>query len=183
MIKKNEPKFSNCKVKLNKITTKTGDFGETLGPGNKKYKKHDLEIEILGQLDKLNCSIGNVILHEKSRIIKALLTVLQNQIFDIGAAFFKNIDIDNNYIEFLESKIEFYNQNLPELSSFLLPQGTAYIVALHLSRCQTRETERFFWRLYWNLYDKNNFDSKNICIYLNRLSDLFFILIRKKLNQ
>lgn len=158
-------------INIDKVTTKTGDNGKTLGPGFKKISKYSSEISFLGSLDELNASIGECIFFNNNKKIKKILEKIQHQIFDIGAAFFKQIDIENEKIKFLENNIKELNEKLPALTSFLIPSGSIDIIKLHISRTITRKSESLFWG--------TNNSTKNIGIYLNRLSDLLFVLLRK----
>jgi cob(I)alamin adenosyltransferase len=158
-------------IKINKVTTKTGDGGKTYGQNGKLIDKASIDIEFLGWLDHANCSIGKILLHTHD---KELLEKIQHQIFDIGAMFYKNqCNNCEHLIEFLENTMQKLNQNLPELTSFLLPNGSEEIIALHEARCIVRHAERAFWKTKHN-------NLALIGIYLNRLSDLVFILVRKK---
>lgn len=165
-------------IKINKVTTKTGDSGNTLGPDNKRTPKSSCNIEFLGNLDELNVLIGESILYSSQAESKEILEKIQHQLFDIGGMFYsqKLRDFDN-YILFLENNIEKLNQNLKELTSFLLPKGTQEVISLHKARTKARKTERTFFSL------KDIEKVSNIGIYLNRLSDLIFIIIRKLDNE
>lgn len=173
-------------IKINKITTKTGDRGSTLGPGMKKQLKCSENINFTGKLDELNCSIGYV--HkEASKELKEIITNLQNQLFDIGACFFNQNDEDcDELIEYLAKVMEEQNTD-EELNSFLLPQGNDLILALHQSRNKARDAERSFWDTVFD-EEKNEINEKllektgKIGIYLNRLSDVFFAMIKKESN-
>jgi cob(I)alamin adenosyltransferase len=156
-------------ILINKVTTKTGDKGMTLGPKMLQYKKSDANIEFLGKLDELNTSIGEVLLYEND----ALLEEVQHQLFDIGGFFYKN-ELQNidYFIMFLEKIIAQEVENLPALDSFLLPKGSALTIALHKARCIARSAERVFFSI-------NCEDVAPIGVYLNRLSDLLFVKIRK----
>lgn len=189
-------------IKINKITTKTGDKGKTLGPGMRMLDKFDCNIEFLGNLDELNCALGFCgisrpsilsipILNIKRKKLNTLFEELQNQIFDIGAIFFKNHTQESHtnelekFIKFIEEKIEYYNKNLPTLNSFLLPSGNVFVLRLHLARVVTRRAERNFWQYIHEEFNNNSQskraqkeDMEKIGIYLNRLSDLMFAVIR-----
>jgi cob(I)alamin adenosyltransferase len=164
-------------IKINKVTTKMGDSGKTLGPRCEIIPKFDDRIEFLGKLDELNCLLGLVILDLEIDEMKKFMLGVQNQIFDIGAMFFKQISNAEKYITLLEENIEKYNENLPELDSFLLPSGSKIVVHLHLARAYARNAERKFWKA------NDSSDMKDIGIYLNRLSDLLFVFIRMHDNN
>lgn len=161
-------------ILLTKITTKTGDKGKTLGPGCKMLSKNDIKIEFFGTLDELNCAIGfaHYYLNDEN-VMQSILEKLQHEIFEIGAMFFnKKVHEISEMIKNLEEKIAQYNDALPALNSFILPQGNLSVLNLHKARCKTRNAERIFWQC--KLKEINE-----IGIYLNRLSDLLFIFIRK----
>ncbi len=179
-------------ININKVTTKTGDRGKTLGPGCQMMEKGSNLVELIGKLDELNVNIGNSIEHlkcsifkifSKNRKHKLFLQKTQDDLFDIGALFYKKdyqtaIIHIYDLIKELENKILNLNNKLPALDSFLLPTGSKLIIALHEARCRTRSAERMFWKVFnENLIDKN---LESIGIYLNRLSDFIFVLIREK---
>jgi|GEM_PF-643323 len=192
-------------IRINKVTTKTGDGGLTLGPNMKKMLKSSSSINFIGKLDELNCYVGQVVLATKCNIAlwkfyknyktRCILTELQNQLFDIGGIFFtqtnKNVlNLEKNeteiLIEFLEQNIKMYTKKTKTLDSFLLPQGNKLTVALHIARSQARATERDFWKT-WNEMKKEKKISneklenlKDIGVYLNRFSDLLFSIARKQ---
>lgn len=159
-------------MQINKVTTKIGDKGLTLGPGCKMISKNSQDIEFLGNLDELNAFIGELTLYiEKNQ--KDLINKIQNDLFDIGASFYKKTDVDKIYYETLDNIIEQYQKNPSKLTSFLLPQGSKKTIQLHIIRAITRRTERSFFKTL------NNENTPNIAIYLNRLSDVFFIFLRE----
>lgn len=159
-------------ININKVTTKQGDKGQTLGPGCKKINKNSNEIEFIGSLDEINAFLGEV--HYNLTEENELLTKIQNDIFNIGACFYKKTDINENAINFLEENIKTRNENFPPLTSFLLPQGNIQTIKLHIARVTTRKTERNFYKITENIINY-----PNMAIYLNRLSDLLFVLLRK----
>lgn len=192
-------------IRINKVTTKTGDGGLTLGPNMKKMLKNSSSINFIGRLDELNCYVGQAVLATNCNLafwkfyknykIRSILTELQNQLFDIGAIFFKQTDRTfikyekseaQILIQFLEQNIKTYTKNTKTLDSFLLPQGNKLTVALHIARSQARAAERDFWKT-WNEMKKEKKISneklenlKDIGIYLNRFSDLLFSIARKQ---
>lgn len=172
-------------ITLNKITTKQGDKGCTLGPGMKKTEKYNCNIEFLGKLDELNCTLGETFFYAKmlysdEQELISLLDNMQHQIFDIGAMFFKMDDLKAEaLISMLEKNIIELNKDLPELKSFLLQRGDQFLIAAHKTRSLCRSAERAFWATNKDLDKK----LETIGIYLNRLSDLIFILIRRKSSE
>ena len=169
-----------CMITINQVTTKTGDFGQTLGAGCEKTSKYSIDIEFLGKLDEVNCNIGFVILNTTDKNDLELLNLIQNQIFDLGSFFYKQEILDFSiWILKLEQEIERYNKSLPTLKSFLLPQGNTQTMYLHLARTGARNVERVFWSYYDNGNNKNIKNIELIGKYLNRLSDYFFTLLRR----
>lgn len=169
-------------IKINKVTTKTGDSGTTLGPGMKKTEKYNCNIDFLGNLDELNCTIGFINLYAKKKL-KKIIFEIQHQLFDIGSMFFnENAKDCENFTKYLENEINENNKNLPQLNSFLLPVGKKLSLYLHQARTLARRTERSFWAFYKKEINEKK-DIENIGIYLNRLSDLMFVLIRKNNNK
>jgi cob(I)alamin adenosyltransferase len=155
------------------VTTKIGDSGLTLGPGMKKIGKDSIDIDFLGNLDELNAHIGLIVLEIQGKELKQIFHKIQNQIFNIGANFFNRKEDRMDYmIEFLEKNIQEKNANLPDLTSFLLPQGSHLVQFLHICRCIARRAERSFWA--------SGSEEKKIGIYLNRLSDFIFVIIRNQ---
>ncbi len=175
-------------IRINKITTKTGDNGQTLGPGIRLISKFSDEIEFIGKIDELNSSLGQVLASTCKRKTKKLITEIQHQLFDIGSMFFKKDAIDcDKFIQFLEEKIIEYSKNVKALDSFLLPQGGLFkkriVSSLHVARSCARSAERSFWKTVINhceIEPTEKLISLNmIGVYLNRLSDLLFAIIRK----
>lgn len=190
-------------IKINKVTTKQGDSGLTLSPGCVLSSKASCSIEFLGKLDELNCLVGNALANigcfenlfstflnfsNRSNLLlhKKLLKNLQHDLFDIGAMFYKqNAQNCLELIQEIEQNTKKINDNLPELNSFLLPRGSKFVVALHLVRAATRDCERCFWKhiedVKKNNYEKSEIDKLlPIGVFLNRLSDLIFVIIRTK---
>lgn len=159
-----------------------GDSGFSIlfGTG-KKTRKDDVQFEVLGTLDELNSNIGYVCSIVRQEDIKKLLFEISNHIFTIQA----NIAVEKNYssskipefkaenVRFIEENIMKYEKNLSELSNFILPFGTQQAAYFHICRTLTRRLERRI-----SSYASNSEVDKSIQSYINRLSDLFFILAR-----
>ncbi|MCB9217871.1 MAG: cob(I)yrinic acid a,c-diamide adenosyltransferase [Ignavibacteriales bacterium] len=164
-----------------KIYTKTGDDGNTSLFGGERVKKNNLRIEAYGSIDELNASLGLVIANKASKETSEILEFLQNTLFRIGAelATPENvksnaiIEISSEEIEKLEKLIDKFDSNLPELKHFILPGGSISSSFLHFSRTICRRAERKIVELI-EIEKINN----NILIFINRLSDLLFILAR-----
>jgi cob(I)alamin adenosyltransferase len=166
-----------------KIYTKTGDYGETGLLGGERVPKDDLRIEAIGTLDELNSVLGVAINEIKNDEIIITLRNIQNQLFDVAADLALPISKENeklivkrissDYYENIENEIDYFNSHLTELKNFILPGGTKGSSYLHLARTVCRRAERKIVKL------KKSVDiGNNIIIYLNRLSDLFFVLAR-----
>ena len=173
-----------------KIYTKTGDNGSTSLVGGKRVQKHHLLVEAYGTVDELNASLGLIFLcldNKKDENvfndIKVLIRGIQNDLFDLGADLstpiskakpsYKPLRITNNQIKKIEEKIDEYNDELKPLNSFILPGGSEAASLLHLSRTVARRAERDV-----SLLSCEEEINKNSLVYLNRLSDLLFVLSR-----
>jgi cob(I)alamin adenosyltransferase len=171
-------------VVLNKIYTKTGDDGTTgLGNGERR-KKDDTRIEAYGTVDELNALLGVTRLHtQEDADIDAVLGRIQNDLFDLGADLctpetdepldYEPLRITQKQVDDLEADIDHFNKGLPTLRSFVLPGGTVAAAHLHHARTVARRAERFVIKAA--AHEPIN---KAACLYLNRLSDLFFVLSR-----
>jgi cob(I)alamin adenosyltransferase len=166
-----------------KIYTKTGDKGETGLLGGERVAKSSLRIEAYGTIDELNSFIGLASFEVKNDEIKRLLEIIQNDLFDIGsdlAAPFNDktgkMDIkrieDQKYIK-LESEIDRFEEKLEPLRNFILPGGSRGASLLHICRTVCRRAERLVTAL-----KSAESINENIIVYLNRLSDLMFVLSR-----
>lgn len=170
-------------VRLTRIYTRTGDKGETsLGSGERVLKSHD-RIQAIGEVDEANAAIGWArIIAPKA--INTLLERIQNDLFDLGADLCipevkdssrsnRALRIASSQVDFLENKIDAYNQKLKPLSSFILPGGSKAGAALHLARTIVRRAER----CVIHLHQSQSINPEAIK-YLNRLSDLLFVMCR-----
>jgi len=172
-------------VKLNKIYTKTGDDGTTGLVRGPRRSKADLRVEAYGTVDEANSFIGMARLHTQSMPkLDRLLARIQNDLFDLGSDLATpgadpegstpSLRIRAAQAEWLEQQIDAYNEALEPLKSFVLPGGTPLAVALHLARTVTRRAERLVVALMAVEPDVN----QPVLIYLNRLSDLMFVMAR-----
>jgi cob(I)alamin adenosyltransferase len=180
-----ERERASSTVHLTRIYTRTGDDGTTALGDMSRVAKTDHRVAAYGDVDEANCTIGLALatggLDED---VSALLTRIQNELFDVGADLCSPIveapkwaalRIDSGYVDDLETACDSYNSRLATLDSFSLPGGTAGAAALHLARTVTRRAERSVWALIEAEPDATN----PLCAaYLNRLSDLLFILGR-----
>lgn len=166
-----------------KIYTKTGDLGETGLFGGERVSKDSLRIEAYGTVDELNSILGIAVADVTGNGVKELLQDIQNRLFNLGSDLAtpdteknKKLNIarvPDEYISSIEQAIDFYNDKMPELRYFILPGGSRGAAYLHLARTVCRRAERRVVAL--NMGEEIN---KNIVIFLNRLSDLFFVLAR-----
>ncbi len=172
-------------VNLTRIYTRTGDGGETRLGDMSLTTKTDLRLQAYADVDEANAHIGLALtLGGLDADVVTLLTTVQNDLFDVGADFctpvvaepeFPPLRIEQAYVDRLEAWCDEYNETLPKLRSFILNGGTPGGAHLHVARTVTRRAERSGWAAY-----QEHADSMNVLAlkYLNRLSDLLFILAR-----
>lgn len=162
--------------RLSKIYTRTGDDGTTgLGDGQ-RVPKDSLRVGAYGAVDELNSAIGLILATEVLRpAITDCLTRVQNQLFDLGGELClpdaKVITDDS--VRGLEATLDKFNADLPPLKDFVLPGGTREAATCHLARTICRRAERRAWQLS-RTEAVNEYSLK----YLNRLSDLLFVVAR-----
>jgi cob(I)alamin adenosyltransferase len=162
--------------RLSRIYTRTGDTGTTgLGDGS-RVPKDNPRVEAYGEVDELNCVIGMVLaLPRLPRAIVTCLTELQHDLFDLGGEL--SIPghrlIHDAAIDRLESALDDFNAGLPALKEFILPGGGRAAAACHLARAVCRRAERRVWTLM-----RTEQVAPQVPRYLNRLSDLLFVLAR-----
>lgn len=172
-------------VKLNKIYTRTGDDGTTGLVRGPRRMKYDLRVEAFGTVDEANSCIGMARLHTGAMPkLDRVLARIQNDMFDVGSDLATpgpdpegapaSLRITPVQAEWVEQQIDFYNEPLQPLTSFVLPGGTPLAAALHLARTVTRRAERLVVELIAREPDVN----AAALVYLNRLSDLLFVLAR-----
>lgn len=163
-------------VQITRIYTRSGDKGRSsLGDGTRR-KKSDVRFETIGSIDEINAHFGLIFL-EVSEPLQKLIRHIQNDLFDLGADLAvpqgEALRIDIRQVEFLEDQIDMFNDKLDPLNSFVLPGGTKASALMHVARTVTRRAERSMVHL--NEYELVN---GNALKYLNRLSDLLFVLCR-----
>ena len=161
--------------RLGKIYTRTGDEGTTGLADGSRVDKDSLRVVAMGEVDELNSHIGAILLCELPTNGKAILTDVQHALFDIGGELaipgFESVTA--SYVENLENALDAWNDELPPLKEFILPGGGAAAVAAHIARSICRRAERSFVALART--EAMNEHSRR---YLNRLSDLLFVLAR-----
>jgi len=165
-----------------KIYTKTGDEGQTGLFGGPRVRKDDLRIETYGTVDELNAVLGLARTESLPLDMLDLLGRIQSQLFDVGAelatpdpAAHGLVGVDQASIQRLEDEIDRYEADLAPLKMFILPGGTRGAALLHLARTVCRRAER---RLVTLQAESAAPISGLLVIYLNRLSDLLFVLAR-----
>ena len=166
-------------VKLDVITTRGGDGGETsLGDGA-RVRKDAARIEAIGAVDEANAALGLLRLHTAGAD-DAVLAKLQNGLFDLGADLCvpgegdARLRIGEGHLRGLDAAIAEMNAGLPPLASFVLPGGTPAAAAAHMARTLARRAERAAVRLA-----AEEPVNPDVVRYLNRLSDLLFVLGRR----
>ncbi len=167
-------------VRLTRIYTRGGDAGETsLGDGS-RVQKTDPRIEAYGTVDELNSAVGLVLAAAPPAEMVAWLERVQNELFDLGADLSVPIDdtrerlrVTDDQVAWLEGACDTVNDRLEPLRSFVLPGGTEVASRLHLARTVCRRAERLAVAL-----SQESPVNPAALAYLNRLSDLLFILAR-----
>jgi cob(I)alamin adenosyltransferase len=158
-------------VRLTRIYTKTGDDGGTSLANNLRTHKTSPIVEAIGAVDEANSAIGMA-----TEYYNDIIERVQNDLFDLGAdlAGSKSMTISEDRITYLENVIDDYNSYLEPLNSFVLPTG-----ALHNARTIVRRAERAVWMAIEIHGHNDDYEiNKNIPVYLNRLSDLLFVMAR-----
>jgi cob(I)alamin adenosyltransferase len=166
-------------VRLTRIYTRGGDAGETsLGDGT-RVSKLDPRITAYGAVDELNSQVGVVLAGECPGSIRDVLDRVQNELFDLGADLSVPVEregrlrVTQAQVDALEHDCDSFNADLPELTSFVLPGGTEAAARLHVARTVCRRAEREA------LAASESVGAEPLAlVYLNRLSDLLFILAR-----
>ncbi|MGH6611442.1 MAG: cob(I)yrinic acid a,c-diamide adenosyltransferase [Burkholderiaceae bacterium] len=161
--------------RLSQIATRTGDDGTTgLGDGSRVDKDH-LRIAAMGDVDELNSTIGVLLTNELPNQIRIDLAEIQNDLFDLGGelAIPGYSMISDKQVERLDARLKHYNADLPRLAEFILPGGSSAAAMAHICRTVCRRAERALVAL--GKQDKINDAPRQ---YLNRLSDLMFVLAR-----
>jgi cob(I)alamin adenosyltransferase len=173
------PRERDEPVRLTKIYTRGGDAGETsLGDGS-RVSKLDPRIAAYGTVDELNSLLGVVVARECPHDIRAVLVRIQNELFDLGADLSVPLEHEGRLrttqeqVDILEVDCDRFNAGLPELKSFVLPGGSEAAAWLHVARTVCRRAERETLVAA----GPHEIDPLTL-VYLNRLSDLLFILAR-----
>ena len=182
-------------VHLTRIYTRTGDAGQTRLSDNSVARKTDPRVEAYGSVDELNSAIGVLLAnHDVDDDARGALRIIQNELFDLGADLsnpvapnpkWEPLRIIQPSIDRLEAWCDQFNEDLPNLDSFILPGGSLASAQFHLLRTMARRAERQAWAAaeQYGIEDGSTEASGGLSPlplkYLNRLSDLFFILARR----
>ncbi|MDT4892041.1 MAG: cob(I)alamin adenosyltransferase [Pseudonocardiales bacterium] len=172
-------------VHLTRIYTKTGDDGTTALGDMSRVRKTDARVGAYAECDETNAAIGAALaLGQLADDVAAVLVQVQNDLFDLGADLctpvvpapqYPPLRVTAEYVSRLEAWCDEFNERLPKLDSFILPGGTPGAALLHQARTIARRAERSAWALYEADPERTN---REALLYLNRLSDLLFILAR-----
>jgi cob(I)alamin adenosyltransferase len=172
-------------VNLTRIYTRTGDAGSTRLGDNSETTKTDLRLQAYADVDELNSQLGYALaVGGLDDEVAAVLVTVQNDLFDVGADFctpvvenpeYPPLRVEPDYVARLEGWCDRFNEPLTPLRSFILPGGTVGAAALHVCRTVARRAERSAWAAHAEHADSMNVEAIK---YLNRLSDLLFILAR-----
>jgi cob(I)alamin adenosyltransferase len=177
-------------IRINRVYTRGGDRGETSLVGGQRIAKDSIRIESYGTVDELNAILGVVRITnrdlpgaspESREQLDAILFRIQNELFNLGSDLAtlpgdrhpKQPVIEAHHVAFLEATIDELNAGLPELTSFVLPGGGLVGAHLHQARTVCRRAERLVTTL-----GRQEAVGEECLVYLNRLSDLLFVLSR-----
>lgn len=167
--------------RLSKIYTRTGDDGSTgLGDGS-RIAKDGLRVEAYGTVDEANSAIGLVLAFTPvSDEIRACLTAVQHDLFELGGELCipGHAAIGESFVSRLERELDGFNADLPALKDFILPGGSQAAAACHLARTVVRRAERRVVALH-----REEPVRAEVMQYLNRLSDLLFVIARRLARQ
>jgi len=166
--------------RLSKIITRTGDKGTTGMADGSRRSKNDARVHCLGEVDELNATLGVVLNYIEEAKVQEVLFRVQHDLFDIGAELCqpgKSL-IQKDHVDGIEASATQFNEPLPALKEFILPGGSQAVAFLHLARTVCRRVERSLVALK-ELEEMNPITPQ----YVNRLSDLLFILARSVAHQ
>jgi cob(I)alamin adenosyltransferase len=170
-------------VYLSRIYTKTGDAGDTALGDGRRVPKDNIRVEAFGTVDELNAVLGLLLAHAPDLSEHGLIQSIQNDLFDVGADLClppadvelpgQKLRVTAAQAEHLESAIDRLNADLKPLTSFILPGGSVAAAWCHLARTVCRRAERAVVTLM-----RTEAVNPRAVVYLNRLSDLLFVLAR-----
>lgn len=160
------------KHRITRVTTRAGDSGQTSLADGTRLPKTDLRFAAMGDVDELNSHVGVLITElPADGTLATLCRQVQQELFDLGANLATAGRTPPPAMELLEREVANLNATLPPLEEFVLPGGTRAAAAAHVCRAVCRRAERAVWALASK-------DAEPCAQYLNRLSDLFFVLAR-----
>jgi len=161
-------------MRLTKITTRTGDDGTTGLSDGKRIRKDSARITVIGSVDELNSHLGVLLAEPMQDDLQRELLQIQNDLFDLGGMLATpGAPFDAAKLARLDTSISRYNAELPQLREFILPGGTRSAALCHVARTVARRAERDLFHLMLN----ESIPNEGLQ-YLNRLSDLLFVLSR-----
>lgn len=173
-------------MKKSVVYTKTGDKGSTSLIGGTRVPKYHIRLEAYGTVDELNSYLGLIRSYDVAKDVVDRIVTVQNELFTIGAYLATDssvsdlrdrIKYDEGKIEFLEVEMDRLENQLPPLTSFILPGGHPAVAHCHVARTICRRAERRVLEM-GETYEVNNW----VVRYLNRLSDFLFVLSRHLSN-
>lgn len=161
-------------MRLSKITTRTGDDGATGLADGTRIAKDSARISVIGSVDELNSQLGLLLAETLPETVRAELLRIQHDLFDLGGALATpGAPFETDKLARLDAAIEHHNADLPPLKEFILPGGCRAAALCHVARSVARRAERD----YFHLMKKETAPAEGLK-YLNRLSDLLFVLCR-----
>jgi cob(I)alamin adenosyltransferase len=162
--------------RLSKIITRTGDNGITGLSDGSRLAKDEARIEAMGDVDELNSQLGVLLTHDMPEASRVYLCRVQHELFDLGGELCipGHTAIKDDAVQRLEKAAELLNESLPPLKEFILPGGNPAAAACHVARTVCRRAERRVVSLSRQTSSLN----EHLQIYLNRLSDLLFVIAR-----
>lgn len=161
--------------RISKVYTRTGDTGETaLGDGSRVPKDH-LRVEAMGEVDEVNCFLGVILSQTVPKPVRECLSRIQHELFDLGGELCipSHRMITSHHVKRLELDLDIFNTELPHLKEFVLPGGGRAASTCHVARAVCRRAERRVVTLA-----REEPVSADLLAYLNRLSDLLFVVAR-----
>ena len=171
-------------MEKSRVYTKTGDRGSTSLVGGKRVSKTHFRLDAYGTIDELNSFIGLLSAEVEDRQTRKILLKIQSSLFDVGCALATDEDkdtvssVDDDKIRMLEEEIDRIDSLLPLLKNFILPGGCRSAALAHVCRSICRRAERNIYRIP----EYANSDNL-LLIFINRLSDYFFVLARKECHD
>ncbi|MBI5614028.1 cob(I)yrinic acid a,c-diamide adenosyltransferase [Candidatus Gottesmanbacteria bacterium] len=166
------------------IYTRTGDAGQTSLFGGKRVPKSEPLVDVYGSIDELNSWVGFVSASFPSEEVQTFLSNIQSDLFTIGSVFAGwsgDLSILSKRVKEMEDRIDLMEKDLTPLTNFILPGGSAHGAHVHITRSVCRRVERQVVALFSSkMLDVRlqQGDKETILMYINRLSDLFFVLAR-----